>query len=419
MQLMYALVMTRVLFLNDGSTSSNWGLQTASFGLKSNIENFRGNQKENLITGSVSNVDYGRIFSSRTLAPFASVLNRQLVSDRLGLASFYRLPQSSLDLDQFCELWDKQKGGRGAELLLRLAADTDVIVIQGEGGIHGNTIAAGLSAFFSYYAKTRLEKKVIITNSSYGLSHANLGLQSLLIKASEAGVVFTAREPVSQRALSGLLKRPVSLAPDSAFASTADHLDAGGILANQGESRRKRYWALSGTMLAGVFNTPGSQRWLEETIFQVSREVGLRPLFVHKDPEDRHIAKIVQRSGGHVPSSIPSLREFLELLSGAEFLISGRYHHLISAASLGIPVIPLETSSTKIQGLSELLDIQQNEQVVINPFHSAARRDLLRQVSHLKSKGFAQIGANLVDKSQALAEVFQQTTWDAFDEALS
>ena len=43
------------------------------------------------------------------------------------------------------------------------------------------------------------------------------------------------------------------------------------------------------------------------------------------------------------------------MISETQFILSGRYHHLIFAANTGVPTCFLGTSSHKIHGLAELL----------------------------------------------------------------
>ena len=49
-------------------------------------------------------------------------------------------------------------------------------------------------------------------------------------------------------------------------------------------------------------------------------------------------------------------REFMALVAGAQFLVSGRYHNVILAAIMGCPTIAFGSSSHKVHGACEMLD---------------------------------------------------------------
>ncbi len=86
-------------------------------------------------------------------------------------------------------------------------------------------------------------------------------------------------------------------------------------------------------------------------------------------------------------------------ISECQFLLSGRYHHLIFAANTGTQICPFSSSSHKIEGLSELLssyekpisvfdptDIHFHKKSILNYIHSILNQSPPWNQDELKTK---------------------------------
>ncbi len=77
-----------------------------------------------------------------------------------------------------------------------------------------------------------------------------------------------------------------------------------------------------------------------------------------------------------------SLREWLTCIAQAQLLVSGRFHHTIAAAFLGVPCVLLESNTLKNLALAESLKIEPPIQ-----YQVLDEEILLERTEHALGKG--------------------------------
>ena len=90
----------------------------------------------------------------------------------------------------------------------------------------------------------------------------------------------------------------------------------------------------------------------EKTHYEIYKRLSTRV----KDENNRKILKdVARRTHSYFVGAGFDFTDVMEVLRGAKFLFSGRFHHLIFSSIVGCPAILLRSSSHKIDGLAELL----------------------------------------------------------------
>ena len=92
--------------------------------------------------------------------------------------------------------------------------------------------------------------------------------------------------------------------------------------------------------------------------------------------------------------------DFMRLLRGAAFQLSGRYHHVILGARVGCPAVAFAGASHKVHGVCELLD-----GLVGQPYDSGELGALIDEIvdrcTEIVSRG-RDLREQLIERSQVL-----------------
>ena len=101
----------------------------------------------------------------------------------------------------------------------------------------------------------------------------------------------------------------------------------------------------------------GEQSALYQMISVLKLAVPRMQYFVSSNPADRYIEEIAHQTDAlFLDRKGTDYREFMALVAGAQFLVSGRYHNVILAAIMGCPTIAFGSSSHKVHGACEMFD---------------------------------------------------------------
>ena len=104
-----------------------------------------------------------------------------------------------------------------------------------------------------------------------------------------------------------------------------------------------------------IDHTPTRRSALFELIVRLKRLAG-QAVLVSSAPADEYIEAVADETQSVYVDTLGEYQEFMALVQGAEFLVSGRYHNPILAAIVGCPSIALASSSHKVHGTCEMLD---------------------------------------------------------------
>lgn len=222
----------------------------------------------------------------------------------------------------------------------------DALIVNAEGTIHSDAPGAHALLALCVVAK-RFGKTVVVTNGSF------YKLSDYLLEALQKSADYIAvREPVSWRYLKE--KRiKATLSADCLF------------LMDKGVFAGIDVFPYADGQPYAVY-TPGvlasTGRVTETTVksdIGVIKAAGVKPLYYIVEQEDERFARTAANCGALVvPLGAMGVRELVPFLSGANFIVSGRYHMNIFAALAGTPFLPLQSNTPKVEALLEILGVK-------------------------------------------------------------
>lgn len=240
--------------------------------------------------------------------------------------------------------------------LVQEVANADIVVVNGEGSLHGGSIAAIGLLYLCYIAKMRFQKNVqIINHSCYPDLQDASGkslISQLYAKVYRVLDYIAIREPRSLNAL-----KSIGIGAVQSFDSLPLFIEESGVAQNR----------LSG---AGPVVLAGSVVW------QQSMGAALLS-FIRQLTDNRRRVQLLVGSSAHIAADdvvfarwlqtempgrvelcfTATEAEWLSVIANASVLVSGRFHHSIAAAFLGTPFIVCESNTPKISGLLEMLEM--------------------------------------------------------------
>ena len=332
----------KVFLINDGRSTSNWGLQASTQAL---LDLFI-EKSFDLVTLTHSELHRKYIFDLKISEKKVFNDNSRILSK---LSPFnLRIPETADQYSLFTDLWTQGHGGALASRIIKNIQEADIIIFNAEGSTYRKNFGALAGLFILYYASNVYNKKTLFANGSFTISKVDNVLTGIARKLYMSGVQFFVREPISARCLGsvGLTSRVV---PDSVFYYAEEETT---------HLKKNNTFAVSKSMLpmcnfSDINNDPFFQ-----LVSRISQETSLSPVFYARDPEDQMIKQYISC----IPNSslgVLKSQEFKDVqhsIGRSQFLLSGRYHHLIFAINSRTNICPLSSSSHKNEGLMELLN---------------------------------------------------------------
>ncbi|MBT8580100.1 polysaccharide pyruvyl transferase family protein [Polynucleobacter paneuropaeus] len=245
------------------------------------------------------------------------------------------------------------------ERLFRLVMATDLIIVNGEGSIHGFGKAPLNLLYLIFILKNYLNKKVHLINSAIfpnsipdaALDQNSAKLVDSLYQTTLKGLdLIVPRDQKSALNLQGL---------NLSFVQGFDCLPR--FIARQNlvnSASRNHGYLISG----GIALSKKQIKILAELLkpkIDLSKPIyflsGAKSLPVDSDKTQ------FEQLREHLPQIewlyANSMQEWLVYIARAECLISGRFHHTMAAATLGTPFLALSSNTPKIQAALEMLDL--------------------------------------------------------------
>ena len=262
--------------------------------------------------------------------------------------------------DQFefvAEEWLRGRGGPGAEELLSRFQAADLVVLNGEGSVYRTNLSAIRELFIAWLCKYHLGIPTIFVNGTVHLTDVMPILPAMVRKTMPVLDAVAVREPKSLRNLAHYAPWvEVQLIPDSAFALTSEDARvtslSGFIRSRIGD--RPYFCFDPGPM--PIDHRPGRRSALYRLI-NALKDVTAEAVFVRNGPADGYIEEIARETNSLYIGTLVDYREWMTVVRDAQFLLTGRYHNAILAAIMGCPSMTLGSSSHKVHGACEMLEI--------------------------------------------------------------
>ena len=343
--------MKKILLINDGIKTSNWGLQASSKALTTHLQSLNCN------ISFISHQDLHKVY---TLDPFIfgkKFFNSESRLQRKVSSKYLNIPSTADQYELYVDLWSKGLGGSYSTKVISLIKENDIIIFNAEGSTYRKNHGALAGLFILYLASYVYKKKASFINGSISITSVDNVLEEIIKRVGKANVTFTVREPYSFRDMKkiGMNSKVI---PDSVFYYSEN--------TNKIITRKSNYFAVSKSMLPMLadFNYQKEDPFLK-LIISITEKTKLYPMLLSIDPEDRILLSLKKYIPGakNCNGLNVSFSKVQEIISKANFLISGRYHHLIFGANTQVPLCFLGSSSHKIHGLYEILTGSKNNNV--------------------------------------------------------
>lgn len=267
-----------------------------------------------------------------------------------------RYPSVADQFEAIADDWLQGAGGRDADEVLRRFDGASLVVLNGEGSIYRTNLSAIRELFLAWLAKDRLKIPTVFVNGGIHLTDVMPVLPAMVRKTLPRLDAIAVREPRSLRNLREYVPGvDARLFPDSAFVFTP-------AVARRSEAVAAVHRRIGGSPYFCFDPGPmpmdarrGGRSALYRLIAALKGD-DLQAVLVCSAPADEFIEAIADETDSLYVDTITDYREFMALVSDAQFLVSGRYHNPILAAIMGCPTITLASTNHKVHGACEMLD---------------------------------------------------------------
>ena len=302
-------------------------------------------------------------FHNDTMTSFITPLHRFFRQFIQRLSKPAMLVPYSLDHYSMAELdWESSKQHHKKKVE-DLILESDVVVFNAEGCCHSNNYAARKGLFLLFQAKKKYGKSTLFMNGSVTFNlHSTDRLSPVFRYVSDYIDAFYVREHLSLAALRDAKVDPgkALYLPDSTFKYAEDFSKISSTPIVGG-----KYFLISSSMSKPFAALKPEQLPLGKVVDRLANNFG-KPTFIVKDPEDRYIEKFALANGYEIFSDGDRLKLF-NLFYHANFLFSGRFHHIVLATLCGCPAIAMNTTSCKNFGIVQMLSRGGYGKDLINP----------------------------------------------------
>lgn len=410
--------MKNILLINDTTDLENWGAQAGIDCLKQNVH-------KHIPNASIRSLSYTWI--ARHYFVSHPVFGKKISSADNVIKYFSReyqfLPLVVDEFEYIYNLWKAGKGGPQGSEFFEIIKKTDIVVFNAEGSVYRNNFTAIKGLYLLWIAKSKFGIPSYFVNGSVTLTRVDPILPAMVGKTFSILDGISVREPYSLRNISEYFPGiKVDQIPDSAFLLNTKSEDMENKISNKYGKIRKEltgqpYFCISLPILLAkienYYRQPLDQSPLVYIIRQLKKIIP-KAIILAKEPSELFLEQVANDVGAIYVGPDFNYYDVLDILRGAEFLISGRYHHLIFASIVGCPSIPLASSSHKVHGLCELLENTIGYPHDPTNFYEASDRiveqanAILNKSVSLKSKLLA-LAEKLSERSDAVGELISHS----------
>lgn len=300
----------------------------------------------------------------------STALRKEIEKMGFGVSSFSIVDAAQLEnipttIDDFFVRHGIEKFIASNPKFCDLIRESDIVVVNGEGTLHGSKKGPLSLLYMTHIAKNVFFKNVQIVNHSV-YPHDDLSIQDGktldLYKRIYKTVDFTAiREPLSLE-----LMKKIGLEPQESFDCLPLYI-------------RHYYKPAPINKQNDLILVAGSAAWFNKNIFTTNPDIdnamkpgleeissilrakiseGYRVKFLYSDMQypardDQEMILAFKKyigPGFSIANAI-SVDDWLDHIASAGLLISGRFHHSIAAACLGTKFVALNSNTPKMEGL--------------------------------------------------------------------
>lgn len=364
--------MNDVLLINDTSSGTNWGSQATSKALRELILDTGSNILATRYKSTLRRYESNPNLNASHYLPEA-ILNFARAALMFDLPGMYGSTKQLKDAlprqwSQFEAYADAALDGEVLAPTLDYISEADTVVINGEGLVYTSEDRCTRQLFFlAYIAKKSLDTECYVVNLTIDPHDHNILEIAENVLPIVDGVVF--REPVSAQKYGDICSTSSSGA-DPVF--SIEHAHNRQELIEDYENGKidvRPYGATDFDPSEPYVCVAGSSKFPTESSYNIKgyRQLceGLKNmdvqtlLIVSARSDEKLLAPVAEEIDANILGLNVSIEESIKIMASSSLYIGGRYHPMIFSAKGGVPIIPLSANTHKIEGLLELLDIEQ------------------------------------------------------------
>jgi hypothetical protein len=368
----------KVLFINDSTSSSNWGDRAAAFSLKAMVAEAGANISGTITEEELAHTQFGerpkddyssavgwrRILRSM-IPPVLLVARRRIFRDVDVTATNRVIPNRWEGFGRAGDYVIAASDGPWPWLRAAIR-EAHLVVIHGDGAMVGEGIIPRTDLFLAYLARERLGTPVVLVNHSADFDRPELRRMAEHVYPLFADVVF--RDPVSATRWGHL--GGGRFAADSAFWFTPARRDAWVPLAGRPTyfdvwpdaapfDPAAPYVCLGGSSLHSTAWRPLElARCYAALVTRLRALYGGQILLTVSGLQELEAFRPLARELG-LPLVAPTIpvQQAVDILGNADAYIGGRWHSAIFALRGGAPVVPLSAKQGKMGSLMQAADL--------------------------------------------------------------
>ncbi|WP_367607135.1 tetratricopeptide repeat protein [Legionella sp. W05-934-2] len=281
----------------------------------------------------------------------------------------------------------------------------DVVVLNGEGSLHGSSSPVLTQLLLVKLAKERFGKETHIINHSCYPDDSSQITDTPICNLYQS--IYTSMDSVAIREpISTALMRKLGIDATQSFDCLPLYLQQHQIIPSQ---ERQPYIVLSGSVILRDDHIDQFVNLMPELKERGLNIIVLTGAKAHPAREDIYLIDKLKQKGDVSWQWVDakSAKEWLRVIGEAQLLLSGRFHHSIAAAFLKTPFIALNSNTPKMNGMLEMLQLPEPismetehlseqlikiiDKVMQNPNQWIAKDDVLESLTQLAKNNFAGI----------------------------
>jgi len=238
--------------------------------------------------------------------------------------------------------------------LMGMLASADLVLLNGEGTLHGLGHAPALLLYLAYTSKIRYGKPVHIINHSCfpedSPKSSRSSISEFYRKVYQQINFVAVREEISANLLSRL-----GIDVIQSFDCLPLYLDQFFVKPKQ----KDNYVVISGSAIWNQTHVTAFSDLVRDLCKKGTEVKFLLGADSYLASDDSILLNTLRASVGDSFNIVNSVSEnqWLETIAKARLLISGRFHHTIAAAFLETPFLVMESNTPKIDGLLKMLEL--------------------------------------------------------------
>jgi polysaccharide pyruvyl transferase WcaK-like protein len=365
---------------------------------------FKLDQKQAVLLNFTANTYHWGCYGT-SLELWTSLVERGYYVEMVNMREIHLLQPSPQNVNDF----DQPEFGiallKANPRLYHLLVSADLVLVNGEGTLHGASQGAINLLYLMYIAKINFKKPVHLVNGSFfpsddGEPHPQL--DQLYGHVARILDHVVPRETQSK----AVLKR-LGIETVQGFDCLPRFIHRHGLL-------NSHVFAPTIVVAGGVNLTKAQTLKFGHALSKVNT-AGARLLFLTGakamvNAEDAHIFEAIRSVCPNIVRvDAQSMREWLDVMRHAACVVSARFHHTLAAVSLGTPcmVFPSNTPKTNASmtmlGMNHVFDIQQDLDAMVSNLERALVRtlpslemDRVKSVLHMAAQNFVGLDADPV-----------------------